>query len=61
VLSAPPGVIAARDAARRATGYAHWSVEGLQRAFEGATGLWLDTSEQTADETVDAILAHARA
>ena len=59
VLAPRADVVAARDAARLATGYAAWSVEALRAAFVGASapGLWLDTSEQTPDETVDAIIA----
>jgi len=52
-------VVAARDTERESTGYRHWSVAGLYDIFATQTpriGLWLDTSEQTPDQTVDSIL-----
>jgi cytidylate kinase len=52
-------VVAARDIARATDGYEHWSIEALYDLFETETprlGLWLDTSEQTPEETVEAIL-----
>ncbi len=52
-------VLAARDAARGTTGYEHFSVPQLHDLFARDTprlGLWLDTSEQTPEQTVDAIL-----
>ena len=57
-------VVAAREAARTKTGYrpGGFSVEDLHRALVEETpklGLWLDSSEQTPDESVDAILAQA--
>jgi hypothetical protein len=51
---------APRDAARDGTSYVDWDVAALHAAFAERTprlGLWLDTSEQTPDETVTAILA----
>lgn len=61
VLSPTPETLATREAARPKTGYAGpWTVTALDTALRRDTprrGLWLDTSEQTAEETVDAILA----
>jgi chloramphenicol 3-O-phosphotransferase len=53
-------IVAAREIARSTDGYAQWSLEALYELFENETprvGLWLDTSDQTPEETVDAILA----
>jgi GrpB-like predicted nucleotidyltransferase (UPF0157 family) len=56
--------VAAREAGRQKKGYTAWTVEELYEGF-GATmprvGLWLDTSDQTAEETVDEILARTPA
>jgi chloramphenicol 3-O-phosphotransferase len=52
--------VRARDASRETTGYARWPLEDLYAAFAERTprlGTWLDTSNQTAPETVDAILS----
>lgn len=46
-------------AASRPSGYTNWTPEALYKGFQSGTprvGLWLDTSDLTADETVDAIL-----
>ena len=54
-------VVAARDRARSTSGYDNWSSPELHRLFASETpriGLWLDTSDQTPNETVDAIVAH---
>ena len=54
--------LAARDAARDATGYERFSVEELHREFARETpriGLWLDTGEQAPGQTVDEIVARA--
>jgi chloramphenicol 3-O-phosphotransferase len=53
-------VIAEREAARTHKGYTGWSVAEFHEGFVRTTpriGLWLDTSEQTAEQTVDEILA----
>ncbi|HET8606584.1 MAG TPA: GrpB family protein [Gaiellaceae bacterium] len=50
-----------RETGRDETGYGRWTPEQLYRVFEQETrrvGIWLDTSEQTPEETVDEILAH---
>lgn len=60
VLMPSRETIAAREAARPTKGYTRWIIEQLYQAFSTDTahvGLWLDTSHQTADETVDEILA----
>src|ERR1700690_797865 len=56
VLTARPDVVAQREALREKTGYGEWGVEGFCAAFEAETpriGLWLDTSDLTAEETVE--------
>jgi cytidylate kinase len=60
VLVPAPDVVAAREAGRPKTGYGAWTVARLDAALRTETprtGLWLDTSELTVTETVDAILA----
>jgi GrpB-like predicted nucleotidyltransferase (UPF0157 family) len=55
--------IAAREAGRRQKSYTAWTVEELYEGFAATmprVGLWLDTSDQTAEETVDAILARTQ-
>ncbi len=52
-------VVTAREASRKASGYTRWSIEELYDAFLDETpriGLWLDTSEQTPEQTVEDIL-----
>jgi chloramphenicol 3-O-phosphotransferase len=52
-------VLAKRQEARERSGYGHWSVEQLYAVFADATprlGAWLDTSNQTPEQTVDEIL-----
>lgn len=60
VLAPSPSTVAAREAGRGKTGYGEWTVEDLDAGLRDGTpriGLWLDTSDQTPAETVDAILA----
>lgn len=60
VLLPSAEVVAAREAARPHKGYTHWAIEELHGGFVNDTpriGLWLDTSEQTAEQTVAEILA----
>lgn len=61
VLAPSQHAVASREAARAKTGYgSSWTVGGLDDVLRHQTpklGLWLDTSDQTPDETVDAILA----
>ncbi|HEY5092418.1 MAG TPA: phosphotransferase [Acidimicrobiales bacterium] len=59
VLSPRPDVVSAREAQRNKSGYGEWSVAQFCTDFVNETphvGLWLDTSEQTPEETVEAIL-----
>ena len=61
VLVPRPDVVAAREAGRAKTAYrpGSWSIEGLDEELRERTpriGLWLDTSDQTPEETVDVIL-----
>lgn len=61
VLAPRADVVAEREAGRGKTGYgAAWSVAELDQGLREETsrvGLWLDSSELTVDETVEAILA----
>lgn len=63
VLAPDPETVATRERDRPKTGYADaWSVADLDAALRTQTprlGLWLDTTDQTPDETVDEILARA--
>ncbi|MFN8487531.1 MAG: AAA family ATPase [Caldilineaceae bacterium] len=61
VLCPNPTVVAAREANRHKTGYGAMVVDDLDRVFRAETprlGFWLDNSQLTVDETVDAILAN---
>jgi chloramphenicol 3-O-phosphotransferase len=64
VLCPRAEVVAARESARGKTGYAdRAAVEAFDRALRAETprvGYWLDTSELTLAETVDAIVRHFR-
>jgi GrpB-like predicted nucleotidyltransferase (UPF0157 family)/chloramphenicol 3-O-phosphotransferase len=56
--------VAAREAGRAQTGSTHWTVEQLHAGFVETTpriGLWLDTTDLTPEQTVDAILAKTAA
>ncbi|WP_246842803.1 AAA family ATPase [Allokutzneria sp. NRRL B-24872] len=60
VLAPTPEAVHAREAARNKTGYDTWAVTALNKILHEQTprlGLWLDTSEQTPEETVAEILA----
>ncbi|MFC3577891.1 AAA family ATPase [Streptomyces yaanensis] len=60
VLAPRPEAVAGREAGRAKTGYGTWTVGDLDGALRDGTpriGLWLETSELTVEETVDAILA----
>jgi hypothetical protein len=51
--------LAARESERADKGYGAWTIEQLHAVFETAperTGVWLDSSELTAEETVDRVL-----
>ena len=60
VLAPRPEVVAAREAGRTKTGYdSGWNVEEFDAGFRATTpplGAWIDSSEQTPEETVDEIL-----
>jgi predicted kinase len=59
VLAPSPETVVRREAERPKTGYGDWTVESLDTALRTETprlGLWLDTSNQTADQTVEEIL-----
>ncbi|KZE73975.1 hypothetical protein AV654_30860 [Paenibacillus elgii] len=58
VLAPGSEAVAAREAARAKKGYGLWTVAGLNGILHNKTpkiGLWLDTSEQTPEETVSEI------
>ncbi|MEU0153111.1 AAA family ATPase [Micromonospora fulviviridis] len=62
VLAPRADVVAARERDRTKRGYGDWPVADLDAGFRADTpriGLWLDTSAQTPEETVDEILARA--
>jgi hypothetical protein len=62
VLAPQPAAVAAREAARAKNTYDDWTITLLDRGLRDETprlGLWLDTSRQTPEETVDEILARA--
>ncbi|MFD8799765.1 AAA family ATPase [Streptomyces atroolivaceus] len=59
VLAPSTAVVRSREAGRSKTGYGIWTVEALDQSLHDRTpriGLWLDTSEQTPEETVATIL-----
>ncbi|MFF7985477.1 AAA family ATPase [Streptomyces sp. NPDC007901] len=59
VLAPSPEAVAAREAGRSKTGYGAWTVADLDAGLRRDTaplGLWLDTSELTVEQTVEAIL-----
>ncbi|MFG7946042.1 AAA family ATPase [Streptomyces cacaoi] len=63
-LAPRPEAVAARDAVRAKTAYDAWEAGPLDRVLREETprlGLWIDSSEQTAEQTVDEILAKAPA
>ncbi|MFE6491892.1 AAA family ATPase [Streptomyces sp. NPDC057748] len=61
VLAPEPRAVAEREAGRGKSGYGGgWTVESLDRVLREETpriGLWLDTTGQTVEQTVDAVLA----
>jgi predicted kinase len=59
VLAPSPAVVETRESQRPKTGYGAWTVDVLDQTLREETpriGLWLDTSEQTPEQTVAAIL-----
>lgn len=64
VLCPDPSAVRQREAARGKKGYGAWTVEALDRVLRSETpriGMWLDSSDWTAEETVQAILTRAGA
>lgn len=62
VLAPSAEAIAAREAGRGKNAYDHWAVAELDKVLHEQTprmGLWLDTSGQTPEQTVDEILGRA--
>lgn len=62
VLAPRPEVVLRRAEARdKVSGYGDWTAEALDEMLRATPriGLWLDTSDQTADETVDEIWRRA--
>ncbi|MCE7006887.1 AAA family ATPase [Kibdelosporangium philippinense] len=63
VLAPRPEAVLAREKGRsKADTYDQWTIELLDKGLREDTpkiGLWLDTSDQTPDETVDEILSRA--
>jgi cytidylate kinase len=60
VLAPGAGAVAARETGRAKTGYRAWTVDRLDHTLRHGTarrGLWLDTTDLSADATVDAVLA----
>ncbi len=60
VLCPSPEIVAERDKGRHKQAYSAWSPAALDQGLRSETpriGLWLDTSAQSVDETVTAILA----
>ncbi len=59
VLAPSREAVAAREAARAKSGYGSWTVGDLDHVLRDRTprlGLWLDSSDQSPAETVDAVL-----
>ncbi len=60
VLCPDADALRRREAGRRKDGYRQFDLEALHQSFMAQTprlGLWLDTSQLTAEQTVDRILA----
>ncbi|HZQ99503.1 MAG TPA: AAA family ATPase [Chloroflexota bacterium] len=62
MLTARPEVVRARERGRGTALWREWGwLDGVVRERTRRIGLWLDTSDQTAEETVAAILERGRA
>ncbi|WP_158854591.1 AAA family ATPase [Saccharothrix deserti] len=62
VLAPQVKAVTAREAARTKNAYSEWTISLLDRGLRNDTprlGLWLDTSDQTPEETVDEIINRA--
>jgi dephospho-CoA kinase len=60
VLNPRAHVVAQREALREKSGYGDWNVDEFWTSFVDETpriGLWLDTSDLSAEETVDEIIS----
>jgi hypothetical protein len=60
VLAPSAQSVGAREAARAKSGYGSWTVGHLDHVLRKETphlGLWIDSTAQTPEETVDAILS----
>lgn len=60
VLDPSPATLAQREASRGKTGYTHYDLTALHAAFHATTprlGHWLDTSDQTPEQTAATILS----
>ncbi|MGW0247951.1 AAA family ATPase [Nocardia goodfellowii] len=63
VLTPQPAAVAAREAARGKSAYGTFTVEDLDTGLRETTprlGLWLDSTDLTVEQTVDAILTRAQ-
>ena len=63
VLAPHPEVVEAREAGRVKAGYGVWGVEQLDRILREETprlGLWIDSSDQTPEQTAEDILERTR-
>jgi hypothetical protein len=63
VLAPSPTVVAHRESERTKKGYGAWTVEQLDDALRNdtpRTGHWVDSSHQSAEETLSAIAALLR-
>lgn len=59
VLAPSADEVARREAGRAKSGYGSWTVGGLDHVLRHRTprlGLWVDSSDQSPDETVNAVL-----
>jgi predicted kinase len=62
VLAPRPEAVAARESARTKNTYDEWTITQLDKGLREDTprlGLWLDTSDQTPEQTVEEILTRA--
>lgn len=63
VLCPSPDAVKEREASRTKKGYGDWTVEALDHVLRSETpriGLWLDTSNQTPEQTADEIIARMK-
>jgi adenylate kinase family enzyme len=62
VLAPRPEAVKARDVGRSKSGYGAWAIEQLDRVLREETprlGLWVDSSDQTPEQTTEEILERA--